>query len=70
MVTSGQLPVLSDVENFVFYCTKRFAMRFQGESLGRFSTSIEVDMLNFKRFITRVTDKDASVKMSSPVTGH
>ena len=41
-VTSGQLPVLSDVENFVlknFYCTKRFAVKFQRESLRRFLTS-------------------------------
>ena len=32
-VTSGQFPVLSDVENLIlkkFYCNKRFAIKFQG----------------------------------------
>ena len=40
-VTSGLFPVLSDVENLVlknFYCTKRFAVKFQGESPERFFT--------------------------------
>ena len=39
-VTSGQLPVLSDVENIVFknfYCAKRFAVKFQGDPWGVFS---------------------------------
>ena len=40
-ITSGLFPVLSDVENLIhkkFYCTKRFAIKFQGESLERFFT--------------------------------
>ena len=40
-VTSGLFPVLSDVENLIlkkFNCTKRFAIKFQGESLERFFT--------------------------------
>jgi len=37
-VISGLFPVLSDVENFIFKkfcCTKKFDVKFQGESLGR-----------------------------------
>ena len=36
LITSGLYPVLSEVENLIFqnfYCTKRFAVKFQGESL-------------------------------------
>ena len=41
LITSGLYPVLSEVENLIFknfYCTKRFAEKFQGESLERFFT--------------------------------
>ena len=65
------LPVLSEVENFGFknfYCTKRFAVKFQGGGFrGVFRTFFDlrhhlvVYILNFESFVTRVTDMNATV---------
>ena len=65
-VTSGQLPVISDVENSVFknfYCTKRFEISVGFRAIFDLRPHLVVDILNFDPFVTCVTDIDATVKL-------
>ena len=65
-VTSGQLPVISDVENSVFknfYCTKRFEISVGFRAIFDLGPNLVVYILNFESFVMRVTDIDATVKL-------
>ena len=57
-ITSGLLPVLSDVEIFNFknfYCTKRFAVKCQGESLEIFCLRphLVVEIFDLEPFVSK-----------------
>ena len=68
-VTSGQLPVLSDVENFVFknfLLHQKIRREISGEvfrTIFGLRPHLVVDILDFEPFVTRVTDLDATVKL-------
>ena len=65
-VTSGQLPVISDVENSVFknfYCTKRFEISVGFRAVFDLRPHLVVDILNFDPFVMRVTDMEATIKL-------
>ena len=67
-VTSGQLPVLSDVENFVlknFYCTKRFHLVVDILNFERFAWQIWTQLLNSAQPITVFLQNTASFRLVS-----